>query len=147
MTTLSNPENKQKVATNHLWWVTIVAIVLAVVGNAILYFIANAAVAGGLTAVPPGETEATPLPLAVVIVATVVPAIVGAVILILLNRFNKPINIFRIIAVIVTILSFIPVFTLPASVSVGSKVFLALMHIVAAVAITGILTTFGRARS
>ena len=147
MTTLSNPDNRQKVATNHLWWVTLVAIVLAIVGNLVLYFIGGAIVAGGLTAVPPGETEPIVLPLAVIIVATVIPAIIGAIIFALLNRTHRPITNFRILAVIVTFVSFVPVFQLPAEVTVGNKIVLALMHIWAAFAITGILTTFGKARS
>lgn len=147
MTTLSNPDNRQKVATNHLWWVTLTAIVLAVIGNIILYFIGEAVLGGDLMAVPPGSTDPTPLPIGVIIGATAVPAIIGALVLVLLNRTLRPITIFRWLAVIVTILSFIPVFQLPASITVGSKVILGLMHIVAAVIITGLLTTFGRARS
>ena len=147
MTTLSNPENKQKVATNHLWWVTIAAIVIALIGNAILYFIGNAVIDGGLTAVRPGETDPNKLPFFVMTIATVVPAIIGAIIFALLDRFNRPVSIFRIMAVIVTVLSFAPVIQLPDTVLIGSKIILGLMHIVAAVAITGILTTFGRARS
>lgn len=126
---------------------TIAAIVIAVVGNAILYFIGNAVIDGGLTAVPPGEIDPSPLPLFVIAIATAVPAIIGAIVFVLLNRFNRPVTIFRVIAVIVTVLSFIPVIQLPDTVSVGSKVILGLTHIVAALAITGILTTFGRARS
>lgn len=145
MSTLSNAGKTERVATQHLWWVTIAAIVIGVVGNLILYFIGRAVVGGLLIAFP--NADAMPLPLLAVIGATVVPGLVAVLMYTLLGRTGRPVTLFRVLALLVLLVSMAPIFQLPAAVTVANRIILALMHIWTALVLAGMLTTFGRSRS
>lgn len=145
MSTLSNAGKMERVATQHLWWVTIAAIVIGIVGNLILYFIGRAITGGLLIAFP--NADATPMPLLLVLAATAVPGIAAVLIYALLGRTGRPITLFRIIALVVLLVSMAPLFQLPAAVTVANRIVLALMHVWTALVLAGMLTTFGRSRS
>ncbi len=112
-------------------------IVAAVLANAIVYFIGGALIAYDPQFLPLASVGA-------VIIFTVFPAIIAAVIYAILLRFTlNPARIFTIIAVIALIISLIPDLTyIPTvpGVTTAQTAMLLLMHFVAAAVIVGILT-------
>jgi len=116
--------------------------VVAAVANSILWVLASVLnipliVMSGPpgTAAPPG-----PLPLALVIIVSLLPAVIGGLLYFVLNKVSvKGSMIFLIIAVVVLFLSFLSPFAQPMGI-VGQLV-LVLMHIIAAATITGSLLT------
>jgi hypothetical protein len=121
----------------------IAAGIAAVIGNLIVYFIANALIGPVQVQMGPG-TPALDLPAVPVIMFSFVPALVAGVLLWVLNRFTKrPFTIFLIISGVFLLVSLIPDLTL--EVPLGSKLVLILMHIVAAGTIVGVLQSRARA--
>jgi hypothetical protein len=117
--------------------------VVAAVINLALFFILPALLNTTLRVRTPQATELEPMPFIAVIMASIVPAFVGAGLLWLLNRFTpRPVTIFIAIAVIVVVLSLAAPFQL--GVSTTEAIILVLMHIVAGTTITYFLTTRAR---
>lgn len=116
-------------------------IVAAIVANVLVYSIGRAIVGYDPEFIVLADVSPA-------ILFTVVPAIVAVVLYALLMRFTSdPARIFTIIAAVVLVLSLIPDFTYIPTVpgaSTGQAVVLAIMHIVAAVVIVGMLTSFSR---
>ena len=109
---------------------------------------ANAAVYGvaSLLGAMPRDVLANgqPVTLGAVVTSSIVPALLAAALLALLGRFTRlPISIFRIVAVVLLVVSFITPFSIPGA-PVSMIVALLLMHVVAAVVIVGVLTVLGR---
>ena len=111
---------------------------IAAVLSLVLFFIGDA-VAGPIeVALQPGAPLA-PLPWIAVVMATLVPAIVGALLLSGLQRtMANGTRIFQITAVVITLLSLFPAITQAGS--TGAAVLLSLLHFVAAGAIVWALT-------
>ena len=102
--------------------------------NFLIFFISKGV--GISYTVPPRMTEQEPIDLTAtgIILSSAVPAMVATILLMILNHYSKkPLQFFVIIAVIVLLLSFAPVFMV--DVSVNTKVMLGIMHLVAAGAI------------
>ena len=145
MSTLTASNTKtERISFSRLLWVGPVAAVVAAMANLIVFIIVK-----NLLGIPlmgpsgPGSTEMAPLPAVAVIIASIVPAIAATILLAVLSKFlARPIRVFWIISVVFLLISFASPLGLP--VDVATKVTLELMHIVAAVAIVGGLTTLGR---
>lgn len=141
--TVSNAKSEQ-ISFSRLLWVGPLAGVVAAVSNLIVLAIVQNL--GGITLMAPagpGSTEMAPLPAIVVIIATVVPALAATILLAVLGKFlARPIHVFWIISVVFLLLSFAAPLGLP--VGVATKITFEVMHIVAALAIVGVLTTLGR---
>jgi len=136
----------EQVATSRLWRAALVAAISAVVANLIVFVVARNVFGLGL-AIPLGGAGSPiePLPAFMVAIATAVPALAAAGLLALLARFTRrPILIFQIIATAFALLSLGGPLSLP--VDTTTKLVLSLMHLVAAAVITGVLTTWSRAR-
>ena len=89
-----------------------------------------------------------PLPVAIIIIFIVVPAIGATLLLALLGKYlNRPIQAFWIISVIAFAISFMLPLSLPASVASSTRISLSLMHIPAGTLIVGVLTKLGRLSS
>lgn len=145
MSTLTTSNAKtQRTSFSRLLWVGPLAAVIAAVANLLVFVIAQNLLGIALMGpAGPGSTEMAPLPAAAVVISSVVPAIGATVLLAVLGKFLvRPIPVFRIISVVLLILSFAGPLSLP--VDVAAKLTLSLMHLVAAVAIVGVLTTLGR---
>ena len=128
-----------------LWWVGLLAAASATITNLVIFAISSNLFGVNFMVNSPGSTELAPLPLGMVIAATVIPALVGTILLALIGRFVlRPILVFRILSGLVLLLSFGSPLSLPVDVTV--KVILSLMHVVAAGTIVGLLTTMGRER-
>jgi hypothetical protein len=133
----------ERVALSGLFRASPLAGVLSVLGNLAVFYAAR--VAGVLVNIPeaPGSTTMVPLELPPVVISSLMPAFAAAIVLALLGRLTaSPLSIFRGVAVVVLVLSFIPVFLLPAG--LGTKVVLSLMHLISGVVITFVLLKFGR---
>jgi hypothetical protein len=111
----------------------LLAAVLAAVANALVLVIASSLF--GAVVVPPGET----LTLGPVIAASAIGAIGAAVVFGVIGRFSRrPIRVFRVIALVVLLLSLVPIpLQGVAGPSAGA---LALMHVLAAAVVVGVLT-------
>jgi hypothetical protein len=132
----------ERVAVRRLPVAALIAAAVAVVANLVIFFLAGAFVPLEVQAGGPGS-PVMPLTAVPVIVTSALPAFGAAVLLALLGRFlSRPHLIFMIIAIVFLLLSFGGPLSL--QVNTGSKVVLSLMHVVAAVAIVGVLNTMGR---
>jgi hypothetical protein len=119
-------------------------VIAAVAANVLVYFIGSALVGYDPAFIVLANVSAT-------ILFTVVPAIVAVLLYALLLRFtDNPARNFTIIAGIVLIISLVPdityIPTVPGA-STGQTAVLMVMHIVAAVVIVWVLTTFTRPQS
>lgn len=93
---------------------------------------------------PSPDTPLTDLPAAAVIIMSVLPAFLAAGVLSLLARFtSRPFTVFRVIAGVMLVLSFMPFTAMPMP--TGAVISLGLMHIVAAGAIVWALDQRARA--
>lgn len=111
---------------------------VAAILNLVIYFVANAMLGDLAVAMQPGQPMA-PLTFVAVIVTSIVPAVLAALVLAVLQRFlANGTRVFQILAVILGLLSLFPALTQASSLSVG--LVLASMHIVAVVAIVWALT-------
>ncbi len=135
----------QRVRYSRLWWVGLLAIVLATIANLIVR-----AIALSFITVP---TEFLPLSTAMPAIIFTVGGVLAAVIVFaIVGRFTRqPARTFTIVAVIALLLSLVPDVMMlinPASAlfpggTVGSVVVLMIQHVVAAVIAVWILTTQG----
>ncbi|QIN79711.1 hypothetical protein GBA65_15545 [Rubrobacter marinus] len=118
----------------------VVAGVAAAVANAVVYLLASALGAMPQDVVANGQ----PITLGAVATSSFVPAILAALLLALLGRFTRrPVSIFRIVAVVLLVVSFVTPFSIPGA-PIAMIVALLLMHVVAAAVIVAVLTRFGR---
>jgi FtsH-binding integral membrane protein len=122
------------------------AAVVAAIGGIVMWVIITSVLNIALVIPMPPDNVPTPLPVFMVIMASVVPAIGATILLAILNRFTaRGLTIFQIIAIVFLLLSLIGPFMLPVDTSV--KLALVALHIVVGVAITGVLTVNFRNRS
>ena len=138
-----NRVQDEHVALKRLLWATPLAAVAAAVGNAVVYFVASALGAMPQDFVVQGSG---PITLAPVVLSSLIGAAGAAVIfavVVLLSR--RPIWTFRIVAVVALVLSFVTPLTISGA-PLSLILTLELMHVVAAVIITGVLTTLARAK-
>ena len=138
-----NRVQDEHVAFKRLLWATPLAAVAAAVGNAVVYFVASALGAMPQDFVVQGSG---PITLAPVVLSSLIGAAGAAVIfavVVLLSR--RPIWTFRIVAVVALVLSFVTPLTIPGA-PLSLILTLELMHVVAAVIITDVLTTLARAK-
>jgi hypothetical protein len=133
----------EQVAFKRLLWIVPLAAVSAAVANAVVYFVASA-----LGAMPQDFVvqDSGPLTLAPVVLSSLIGAAGAAVIFTLVALLaRRPIRTFRIVAAVVLMLSFATPLTIPGA-PLSVILTLELMHVVAAVIITGMLTTLARAK-
>ena len=133
----------EHVAFERLLWATPLAAIAAAVGNAVVYFVASVLGAMPQDFVVQGSGPITLVP---VVLSSLIGAAGAAMVftaVALLSR--RPIRTFRIVAAVVLVLSFATPLTIPGA-PLSMILTLELMHVVAAVIITGMLTTLARAK-
>ena len=151
MTIRTTPETEprpttdgRRVALGRLWWAAPLAAAAAALANAAVYGLAEAAGAlpdRVLVGTPSGPG---PLGLSAVLFSSAMAAVGAAVVFALVGRFaRRPIRTFRLVAAVALVLSFATPLTLPGA-PLAMVLALELMHVVAAVAIVGVLTTLTR---
>lgn len=141
MKTVQNgPVNgEERVAWSRLVPVGLLTALVAAVANGVVYLVAAEA-AGAM----PQEIVVNgqgPITLPMVATTSMLGAIAATIVYALVGWFaRRPVRVFRIVAAVVLVLSFVPPFTIPGAppAMVGT---LLLMHVVAAAVIVGLLTT------
>ena len=138
----------ETVATSKLLPAAAVGAGIAAVGNLMVFWVLPSLLGASPIQVqmgPPGPDAAlADLNAVMVIVASVLPAFIAAGVLALLGRFTaRPFTVFRVIGVVVLLMSFAPFTLMPMP--TGTIITLAVMHIIAAVAIVGALDRRARA--
>ena len=109
--------------------------------NAVVYLLASVLWAMPLDVVVQGHG---PVTLGAVVSISFVPRLLGALLFAVMGWFTgRPVRTFRVVAAVVLVLSFATPFTLPGA-PLAMIAALLLMHVIAAAAITGVLTTLGR---
>ena len=137
--TTSNGASSGRIPAGRLLRRGLLAAVLAAVANALVLVIASSLF--GAVVVPPDET----LTLGPVVVASAIGAVGAAVVFGAIGRFSRrPIRVFRVIALVVLLLSLVPI---PLQGIAGaSAAALILMHVAAAAVVVGLLTAPARGR-
>ena len=139
---LSNPEGGKRISFRRLLWVGPLAVLASVIAN-VLVSITTVALVG----ISP---EFEPLHLRPVIGFTVVGVLGAVLVFALVARFSRrPVRLFRRIALVVLLLSFMPDLSLLnaspyAGTTVQSVIALMLMHVVACLISVSLLTTLTR---
>ena len=133
-----------RVAWGRLVLVALLAAVAAAVANGVVYLAAAAAGAMPQDVVVNGQG---PITLPIVAAASVQGAVAAAVVYALLCRFaRRPVRVFRVVAAVVLVLSFVTPFTIPGGAPVPMILALEAMHVVAAAVVVGLLTTLAAPR-
>src|SRR5262245_33092727 len=130
----------EQIVTGRLLWLGPLTVIISVVANVIIWLIAKA-----VLNIPPRFA-----PLAdpgSVIVLTIIGVTGAVIVFAIVSRFARhPIKLFRIIALVVLLLSFLPdigLLTIPGM-STPAVIVLMLMHVVAAAISVGLLTNLSR---
>jgi hypothetical protein len=144
MTVNTTQPNTETLETRRLLPLALTGGAIGAVANVIVFLIAPALIGGAVQVATPPTNTVQDLPIIAVALASIVPAIVAAGVLWALSRFtNAPLRIFQTLGVVIAALSLISPFGLP--VSLGSKITLCIMHVVAAAAIILALSRAKRA--
>jgi hypothetical protein len=118
-----------------------IGIGLALVANLVVFFAANALLDGSIQVMTPGTTTGADLPLLAVVLATVVPLLVGGVTLWLLTKMTgRALAVWSVVAAVVAVASLAQPLVL--DVDAGSKVALSIMHLA-----TGAMAIVGQRRA
>ncbi len=142
MSTAALSLNNDRVAPRKLLWAAPLAGLAAAAGNLAVFGLAKGLLALPLAMPAMGPNPAAPLGLAQVIIASILPALAAALLLALLGRFSRrPVRLFQIIAGVGLVLSLGAPLTLAAD--LATRLVLLSMHLVASLATTAVLSTFG----
>jgi Family of unknown function (DUF6069) len=105
----------------------------AAIINAILFFIFHAAGIISDNIFPKPNEPMTVVP---VIMASIIPAIIASIVFFLMEKFsNKGFAIFRIVTIVLVVLSLYSTFTVIPGITTGYSLALCVMHLVAAAAL------------
>ncbi len=143
----TKPADSEGVSYGRLPGVALLAAVAAALANALVYFAAS-----GLGFIPqsvllPSPMGVSPLTVSLVATTSVIGAIGAAIVFAIIGLFaRRPVRLFRIIATVVLVLSFVPPATVPG-VPVAMRLSLAVMHVVAWAVSVGLLTTLARQKT
>jgi len=133
-------DQSEQIVLSRLWWVGPLAVIASAAANLIVRLIALA-----LLNIPP---HFRPLDIPGPTVSLTIIGVTGAVIVfaVVSRLARRPIRIFRVIALVVLLLSFLPDLRMLAIPNVGAQAVgtLMFMHIVAAAISVGMLTTLVR---
>jgi hypothetical protein len=150
LTQSSLEQSTKEVSLNSLWWVIPVATALAAAANVIFYYIVTRWLGEPLLfpeQFPP--TETSPMPVADVILFSLIFSLGAAIVFILVAIFSRrPIRTYLIISSIVLVFSFIPPLMVPTPpVTMPAKLTLVAMHIIGAIAVVGTMTGLSQQRA
>jgi hypothetical protein len=138
VSTASISASAKRVDYSKLWWVALVAGAAAAAVNAVIYFITSTLGAFPPTLITPAGQPLTVVP---VIVSSVVGIVGGAIVYAIFGRvFKRPVGIFRIVALVVLVLSFTSPLSIPGA-STLDIIALEIMHVVAGASAIWFLTT------
>ena len=129
---------KGRLAWGRLAPAGLLAALVAAAANAIVYLVAAASGAIPQDVVVNGQG---PITLPMVVTASVFGAVAATVVYALVGLFaRRPVRVFRVVAAVALVLSFVPPFTIPGAPAAMIATLL-LMHVIAAAGIVGLLTS------
>ncbi len=131
------------------WWqLGLTAAVMAAAVNVIIFVIYQAITGSPLRVTPPTGGPQQDLPLAMILVQSILPALVGTLVAFALGRWTRSPQIWFLgISIAAVLLSLVGPLALPG-ISIGNKLALALMHlVVAGVTIATLVPRLSRSRT
>lgn len=144
-TAITTEAHTERVDYGRLVPLALAAAALAAVLNALVFVVASALGALPQSVLIPSPVGAEPLAIGQVIGFSVFGVLAGALVLAALGRFvRRPFTVFRIVALVVLVVSFASPFSVPGA-PVPWVLTLELTHVVAALAAIGILAQARRA--
>lgn len=121
----------EKIAAKKLLWVAPLAGAIAAGINSVLFLIGSAIGLIDAAVLVPGMN--TPITIAPVMMSSFIPSLIAGLVLGVMNYFlNKPFKVFRVVALVLLILSFANPFMGIPGIPVGMGLWLNLMHVVVA---------------
>ena len=130
-----------------LLWVIPLAIAVATAANIVFYYVVTAGF-GEEPLIPHRSPppDYAPLPVMVVIFLTVSGTLGAGIVFGIVSKLaRRPIRVYLGISVVMLLLSFVPILTLPSPpVELSHKLVLGTMHIIAAIAVVSTLIALGR---
>ena len=121
----------EKIAAKKLLWVAPLAGAIAAGINSVLFLIGSAIGLIDAAVLVPGMN--TPITIGPVIMSSFIPSLIAGLVLGVMNYFlNKPFKVFRIVALVLLILSFSNPFMAIPGIPLGMGIWLDVMHIVVA---------------
>ena len=124
--------------------VALLAALAAAVANTLVYFAASALGTISQDVLLPSPMGVSPLTVGLVATTSVIGTIGAAIVFAIIGLFaRRPVRLFRIVATVVLVLSFVMPATVPG-VPVAMRLSLVVMHVVAWAVSAGLLTTLAR---
>jgi Family of unknown function (DUF6069) len=140
----TKPAGSEIIAWTPLPWVALLAAFATAVANALVYFAASGLGYISHSVLISSPTGEKPLSVEPVVISSVAGAIGAAIFFALVSLFaRRPVRVFRIVAIVMLVLSFAMPLTIP-DVTVVMFLSLEVMHVVAYMVIVGLLTTLAR---
>ncbi len=135
----------EKVAWERLPWVGLLAALTAAVTNALVYFAASGLGLISQGVLLPSPNGGAPLTVSQVAVTSVIGAVGATIVYAIIGLFaRRPVRMFRIVATVVLVLSFLMPATQIPGAPVAMILSLEVMHVVAWAVSVGALTTLAR---
>ena len=124
--------------------VALLTALAAALANALVYFAASGLGTISQSVLLPSPMGVSPLTVNLVAITSAIGTVGAAIVFALIGLLaRRPVRLFRIVATVVLMLSFVMPATVPG-VPVAMRLSLAVMHVVAWVVSVGLLTTFAR---
>lgn len=143
-TTPAKPADSERIAWGWLPGVVLLAAGTAAIANALVYFGASRLGFISQSVLLPSPSGESPLTASLVATTSVMGTVGAAIVFALIGLFaRRPVRLFRVVATVVLVLSFVMPATVP-DVPLAMKLSLALMHVVAWAVSVGLLTTLAR---
>ncbi len=138
------PAGSEGISYGRLPGVALLAALAAAVANALVYFVALGLGFISQSVLIPLASGPSPLTVGAVVITSIIGAMGAAIVFAIIGLFaRRPVRLFRIVATMVLVLSFVPPATVPG-VPVAMRLSLAVMHVVAWAVSVGLLTTLAR---
>ena len=124
--------------------VALLTALAAALANALVYFAASGLGTISQSVLLPSPMGVSPLTVNLVAITSAIGTVGAAIVFALIGLLaRRPVRLFRIVATVVLMLSFVMPATVPG-VPVAMRLSLVVMHVVACVVSVGLLTTFAR---
>ena len=140
----TKPAGSEGISYARLPWVALLAALAAALANALVYFAASGLGTISQSVLLPSPMGFSPLTVSLVATTSVIGAIGASIVFAIIGLLaRRPVRLFRIVAAVVLVLSFVMPATVPGM-PVAMRMSLAAMHVVAWAVSVGLLTTLAR---
>ena len=140
----TKPAGREGISYGRLPGVALLAALAAALANALVYFAASGLGTISQSVLLPSPMGLSPLTVGLVVITSVIGAIGASIVFAIIGLLaRRPVRLFRIVAAVVLVLSFVMPATVPG-VPVAMRLSLAVMHVVAWGVSVGLLTTLAR---